>query len=215
MIPGMAAARRITAKTQIFRLKTQLADMRPPVWRRVLVPGEIDLGELHDVIQTAFGWRDSHLHEFETATARYGTPDPDWGMDEVADESQTQLFRIAAAHDRLNYTYDFGDYWVHHVVVETVLEAQPGTRYPTCSAGRRACPPEDVGGPRGYGTFLQALADPKHEEHEQYREWSDGRSFDPDAFDLAATDSALAAFTWSARDRRRAPAAKGSVRSRS
>lgn len=75
----MAAARRITAKTRIFQLKVQLAGIRPPVWRRVLVPGEIDLGELHDVIQTAFGWTNSHLHQFEIGAARYGTPDPDWG----------------------------------------------------------------------------------------------------------------------------------------
>lgn len=115
----------------------------------MLVPGEIDLGELHDVIQTAFGWTNSNLHQFEIGTARYGTLDPDSGMDDVADESRAKLFRLAEEGSRLSYTYDFGDNWDHHVTVEKVLDAQAGTRYPNCSAGRRACPPEDVGGPWG------------------------------------------------------------------
>jgi len=194
---GMAAARRITAKTRIFQLKMQLAGVRPPVWRRVLVPGEIDLGGLHDVIQTAFGWTNSHLHQFEIGTARYGTPDPDWGLEDVADESRAKLFRLAEVGSRLTYTYDFGDNWDHHVTVEKVLDAQPGTRYPKCAAGRRACPPEDVGGPWGYSDFLQALNDPKHDEHEQWSEWIGG-SFDPDAFDLASADAALDVFAWGA-----------------
>jgi Plasmid pRiA4b ORF-3-like protein len=57
---GMAAARRITARTRIFQLKVQLREVRPPVWRRVLVPGEMSLAELHEVLQVAMGWTDSH-----------------------------------------------------------------------------------------------------------------------------------------------------------
>jgi hypothetical protein len=94
--------------------------------------------------------------------------------------------------------YDFCGNWFHHVTVEKVLDADPGTRYPTCSAGRRGLPPEDVGGPWGYRDFLQALADPKHEEHEQYSEWIGGGSFDSNAFDLASTDVAVGAFAWAA-----------------
>lgn len=195
---GMPARRRMTVKTRIFQLNIQLADIRPPVWRRVLVIGEIDLGELHDVIQTAFGWTNSHLHQFEIGTTRYGTLDPDSGMDDVADESRAKLFRLAEEGSRLSYTYDFGDNWDHHVTVEKVLDAQAGTRYPNCSAGRRACPPEDVGGPWGYGEFLAALNDPKHDEHEHWSESIGGGSFDPDAFDLVATDAALDAFAWGA-----------------
>lgn len=141
----------------------------------------------------AFGWTNSHLHQFEICTARYGTPDPDWGLDAVAAESRAKLLRLAEEGSRLTYTYDFGDNWDHHVTVEKVLDAQPGTRYPNCQAGRRACPPEDVGGPCGYSDFLQALNDPKHDEHERWSKWIDG-SFDPDAFDLVATDAALDAF---------------------
>jgi hypothetical protein len=192
---GMGAARRVTAKTRIFHLKIQLATIRPPVWRRVLVPGEIDLGELHEVIQTTFGWTNSHLHQFEIGETRYGTPDPDWGLNDVEDESRAKLFRLAGEGSRLSYTYDFGDSWEHLVTVEKVLDPQTGMRYPSCIAGRRACPPEDVGGPWGYGDFLEALADPNHDDREHWTEWIDG-SFDPDRFDLAVTDAALEAFAW-------------------
>ena len=145
----MAATRWVTDKTRIFQLKIQLRQVRPPVWRRVLVPGEITLAELHDVIQTAMGWSDSHLHEFEVDGTRYGVPDPDWGFDEVADESRVKLIRVTQQGAQLRYAYDFGDGWEHDVSVEKVLGRQPGSSYPCCVAGRRACPPEDVAVPWG------------------------------------------------------------------
>ncbi len=190
----VADARRVGAKTRIFQLKVQLREVRPPVWRRVLVPGEMDLAELHAVLQTAMGWSNSHLHEFEVAGDRYGVPDPDWG-DGVADESKVRVFRVASEGSRLGYLYDFGDGWEHDVTVEKVLDPQPGLRYPRCVAGRRACPPEDVGGPPGYQEFLAALGDPDHDEHEHWTEWTGG-GFDPAAFDLDATDQALAEVAW-------------------
>jgi hypothetical protein len=191
----MAVARRVTAKTRIYQLRIQLRGVRPPVWRRVLVPGEMSLAELHEVVQTAMGWSNSHLHEFEVEGARYGLPDPDWGLDEVVDESRVKLFRVAREGSRLRYAYDFGDGWVHDVTVEKVAGWQPATRYPCCIAGRRACPPEDVGGPWGYQDFLVAVGDPGHGGHEQWVEWVGGR-FDPAEFDLAAVDKALDAFAW-------------------
>jgi pRiA4b ORF-3-like protein len=99
----LAAARRITAKTQVLQLKIQLADIRPPVWRRVLVPAEIDLGALHEVIQTACGWSNCHLHQLEIGTASYGPRDPDGETDDVADESRAKLFRLVAVGDQLDY----------------------------------------------------------------------------------------------------------------
>ncbi len=191
----MPAARRVTAKTKIFQLKIQLRDVRPPVWRRVLVPGESTLAELHEVVQIAMGWTDSHLHEFEVDGARYGLPNPDWGMEDVADESRAKLFRVTREGSRLGYTYDFGDEWRHDVTVEKALAPEAGTRYPTCIGGRRACPPEDVGGPWGYQDFLAAVSDPGHDEHEQWVEWVGG-GFDPDAFDVAAVDKALDLLAW-------------------
>jgi hypothetical protein len=88
------------------------------------------------------------------------------------------------------YIYDFGDYWRHRIVVEKVLPAEVGTKYPACIGGRRACPPEDCGGPWGYQECLAAIADPDHEEHESMLTWVGG-SFDPDAFDAGEFEHRL------------------------
>ena len=137
----------MTAKTKIFEIKIELREVRPAVLRRVQVPGDMTLAGLHEVVQVAMGWTDSHLHEFEVNGARYGQPDPDWDDGEVADEAKVMLFRLLGQGDRVGYVYDFGDGWTHRLTVEKVLAPEPGLQYPRCVSGRRACPPEDVGGP--------------------------------------------------------------------
>lgn len=103
---------------------------------------------------------DGHnLHEFELGDARFGAPEPDR---DANDEASAKLSRLAAPRGRFRYTYDFGDDWCHDITVEKVLAPEPGMRYPACRAGRRACPPEDIGGPWAYAEFLAALEDPKH-----------------------------------------------------
>ena len=81
------------------------------------------------------------------------------------------------------------------MIVEKILEPEPGARYPSCIGGRRACPPEDVGGPWAYDDFLAAIADPSHEDHERLVEWVGG-PFDPAEFDVTATDKALDLTGW-------------------
>jgi hypothetical protein len=186
---------RVTAKTKIFEIKIELRDVRPAVLRRVQVPAEMSLAGLHAVVQVAMGWTDSHLHEFDVDGARYGLPDPDWDADEVRDEAKATLFRLVGQGDRMDYVYDFGDGWTHRLTVEKVLAPELGVSYPRCMSGRRACPPEDVGGPWGYDEFRVAMADPAHPEHEQYREWLGG-PFDPAAFDLTEVNAALAELAW-------------------
>ncbi len=173
----------------------ELWEVRPAVLRRVQVPGDMTLAGLHQVVQVAMGWTDSHLHEFDVDGVRYGLPDPDWDVDEVRDEARVKLFRLLGQGSRVGYVYDFGDGWTHRLTVEKVLAPEPGVSYPRCVSGRRACPPEDVGGPWGYEEFLTAMADPAHPEHEHYREWLDG-PFDPTVFDLDAANAALAKLAW-------------------
>ena len=185
----------MTAKTKIYEIKIELREVRPAVLRRVQVPGELSLAGLHAVVQVAMGWTDSHLHEFDVDGARYGLPDPDWDAGEVGDEARVTLFRLLGQGDRAGYVYDFGDGWTHRLTVEKVLAPEPGVSYPRCVSGRRACPPEDVGGPWGYDEFLAAMADPAHPEHEQYREWLGG-PFDPAALDLTEVNAALAELAW-------------------
>jgi hypothetical protein len=169
-----------------------LEGSKPPIWRRLQVPGDTTLGELHDIIQIAMGWTDSHLHQFIVGGSYFGLPDPDWDdMRDMKDERRFRLDQIVAKEgDKFRYEYDFGDGWLHQVLVEKIVPPDPEQVYPLCVKGRRACPPEDVGGVWGYEEFLVAIRDPKHPEHEEYRGWIGG-PFDPEAFDLEETNDWL------------------------
>jgi hypothetical protein len=142
----------------VFQLKVTLLDTKPPIWRRLLVDGSITLDGLHEVIQAAFGWWNCHLHEFEIGRARYGVPDPDSDFGPPSlDERTARLDAVAGEGASFHYTYDFGDNWRHKVTVEKVVPVEPGTAVPDCIGGRRACPPEDCGGPWGYQDLLESL----------------------------------------------------------
>ncbi|MFF3852790.1 plasmid pRiA4b ORF-3 family protein [Micromonospora sp. NPDC002575] len=174
---------------QIFQLKVSLVGVQPLVWRRVLVPAGYTLDRLHRVVQHAMGWRDCHLHSFEIDGTQYAEPDPD-GELAVRDELDVRLDAVLGKGSRFHYTYDFGDWWEHDIVVEDAVSADPDERYPTCLAGERACPPEDVGGPAGHQVLLAALADPAHPERERLLDWA-GEAYDPDAFDPARAATLL------------------------
>ena len=195
---GLHAMRRAsgdaTPGDAVLQLKISLLGISdPPVWRRLLVPAAIKLDRLHDLIQAAIGWHDGHLHAFSAGGVDYGIPDPELGH---RDERRTPLRRLLAKRgDRVRYTYDFGDDWEHEIVVEKVLAAEPGARYPVCIGGRGACPPEDCGGTWGYAELRATLADPDHaEEHDQMLEWlglERADEFDATAFDIDAVNEAL------------------------
>jgi hypothetical protein len=109
----------------------------------------------------------------------------------MQDERKFKLNQIAPREKhKFIYEYDFGDSWEHVILVEKILSPEPGATYPECVKGRRARPPEDVGGIWGYADFLEAIRDPTHPEHESYVEWIGGE-FDPEAFDLDEVNAAL------------------------
>lgn len=176
-----------------WQLRIELLDVKPFVWRRLLVPASITLPKLHRVFQTALGWTNSHLHEFVISGVHYAEPDPEWA-EELAqkDERRVVLSKALGIDSRgFDYVYDFGDHWHHLVVVEDLYPAvSAAARAIHCSGGENACPPEDVGGAYGYADFHAAIADPRHEEHENYLKWCGG-SFDPARFDQAAVNRAL------------------------
>jgi hypothetical protein len=188
-----AAERRVAALTALrAQLHIELREVKPLVWRRVLVPETVTLAKLHAILQWTMGWTNSHLHEYEIARRRYGVPDPDW-LEEIplTDERRVKLNSfIEAGVRRFIYRYDFGDGWEHNVKVEDLVAPQRDQPPIVCLAGANACPPEDVGGPYGYTDFLAILADPNHEEHAETLEWAGG-SFDPTKFDLEAKNRIL------------------------
>ena len=177
----------------IYQIKVTLNGSKPPIWRRIQVPSDINLGKLHRILQVVMGWTDSHLHQFIMGGTYYGEPDPDYrdmGM-EMRDEKRVKLNQLVRGEkSRLRYEYDFGDSWEHELLVEKILPPEPGVRYPVCLKGKRACPPEDVGGVWGYPDFLEAIQNPDHSEHEDMLEWIGGE-FDPEAFDLDEVNEAL------------------------
>ena len=180
-----------TGVGRIYQMRITLKGIRPPIWRRLQVPGTLSLAGFHEVIQTVFGWTDSHLHQFHIAGESYGKPDD---FDEVVlDEAAVTLAHaVGTGTKRFLYVYDFGDNWEHEILVEKIITGNSGSERPFCLGGRRQRPPEDCGGPPGYRSFLEAIGDPTHEEHGAMLEWVGG-SFDPEAFDLAAVNRALVA----------------------
>ena len=174
----------------LLQLKLTLTGLRPPIWRRVLVPNQITLKRLHETIQAVAGWENRHSHEFDIAQKRYGQPAPR----EVVPVENEALFRLhslpLAKGATFNYVYDFGDHWEVEVKVERVLPPDRGAPFAFVIEGERAFPPEDSGGVEGYKDLLQALSDPTDPEHEEFRQWA-GEDFDPEGFDLAATNERL------------------------
>ncbi len=178
----------------VYQLKVALKHIKPPIWRRVQVK-DCTLASLHDLIQDVMGWEDYHLHVFEIGGEQYGDPlqwQDDFGGDpEVGNEGKVKVRQLAARGVKaFGYVYDMGDNWEHTIQIEKVLEAEAGVRYPRCIAGKRACPPEDCGGPWGYGDFLEAIQNPAHPRHKELLEWV-GDEFDPEAFDIDAVNEEL------------------------
>ena len=169
-------------------LHIELANVEPKVWRDLVVPCTTSLSALHQIIQVVMGWQDSHLHEFQFGTARYGQPDPD-EPDAVRTEREVSLSEALGSLSSFHYLYDFGEDWHHKVTVKEVLN-EAGRKELRCLAGENACPPEDVGGPWGYAEFLAAIQDPHHEEHRDMLDWH-GDRFDPTAFDIEAINQEL------------------------
>lgn len=179
----------------VFQLKVTLKRSKPSIWRRFQVPGSLTLAQLHDALQIIMGWTDSHLHRFIINGHEFGRPDYEERFDEneapLRDERRVRLAHLfAVVPSAFLYEYDYGDSWLHVIVVEWIMRATPGVHYTLCVDGERACPPEDVGGISGYVEFLAAMRDRKRPDHRMMREWVGG-SFDADAFDFQAVNHAL------------------------
>jgi hypothetical protein len=174
------------AQQPVFQLRIRLEGIDPPIWRRVLVSGAAKLSRLHDIFQAAMGWTNSHLHSFTIDGKLYGSQFDDYPEEEL-DEAEYTVF---VALRRFVYDYDFGDSWTHEVVVEDVTWSPYVLKHGVCLDGGGARPLEDVGGTGGYEEYLETLADPLHEEHDNYLVWV-GYKFDPSVFNVAADNAAL------------------------
>jgi hypothetical protein len=167
---------RMPSDNRIAKIRIELDGTS--VWRRVEVPLTLSLKGLHDVMQAVMGFEDYHLFQFAIADRRYGIPSPEW--ETVRDAKNLKLaVLIERGVTEFLYTYDLGDNWQHTITVQAIGDAAPGHVYPRFLDGAGHAPPEDVGGVPGFEEFLEAIADPSHDDHDRMLEWY-GRSFDVD-----------------------------------
>jgi hypothetical protein len=202
----------VKAQSHIYELRIALQGIHPPIWRLIQVPSTYALCYLHDVVQTAMGWTNSHLHQFEKGGQRWGVPEHDGEADvNLLDERRTKISALLKVQgDSVSYVYDFGDYWRHEVVLEKIFPLKDTAVRPLCVSGERHCPPEDVGGPPGYEQFLEAIFERRHKEYEHSVRWVGGSSaltqsaerFRPEEFDAKVVNAILARRRWPARNPR-------------
>lgn len=161
----------------IYNFKIQIKGIsKPPVWRKVAIPSDFTFLQFHDVIQIVFGWTDSHLFAFRDVEIR-GNLNISISYDELLydaemlDASKIKLSDIFTDDfNKMVYVYDFGDYWVHQITLESKSDKKQ--KYAQCISGKGSCPPEDCGGIYGYEMIKEIFAlDPKGSDANSYREW--------------------------------------------
>ncbi|GAB2728846.1 plasmid pRiA4b ORF-3 family protein [Halomonas garicola] len=189
-----------------IRLRIELLNTDPLVWRRVVVPEQINLHRLHELIQDVMGWADCHLYEFECNGRYYGEPD-EWSDLPIAQARNARLKAMAARvrDNAFHYLYDFGDGWEHRLIIEAT-ELEKTDPCPRFIDGAMACPPEDIGGTVGYEA-LKAAAAGEQDEHGQELLEVLGGKFDPEALDEAEVADMLVPFQASFRRLGNAPSA--------
>jgi hypothetical protein len=150
----------------------------PTVSRTVQVPGAITFLKLHRLIQSVFGWKHCHMHEFQVSGREDFVITSIANMEEeerdAEDETAAKLGEyLTAPGETMLYVYDFGDYWEHEITVLAVHRSAGGQRSDILLAAEGACPPEDCGGTHGYKLLKEAMANPKDPEYKSYRVWLD------------------------------------------
>lgn len=184
-------------ETRVYQMKVTIRHTRPPIWRRFLVRSDTTLYELHLALQVVLGWRNTRLYQFLIDGVSYSdsvTADdlgPKWGVQNGEAIHLHEM--ISEEKAKFLYIYNFGHYWEHEVLLERILPLQSSGQYPWCLKGKRACPPEDIGGPMNYGLFLQSLEQGGRPPGNL--RWP-SQSFDPEAFDLQAVNEELKQIEW-------------------
>ena len=180
----------IDMDNKVYQFKITLNHSKPPIWRRIQAPETFTFWDLHCAIQDAMGWKDCHLHAFRFRKSKkfrdfydIGIPD-DTGLDMGTlagwEIDMKKIFKETGT--KCIYEYDFGDGWEHVVILEKIITAEKDQKYPSCIAGKRACPPEDCGGLWGYYELIEVLKNPKKERYQELSEWLGNSKIDSESF---------------------------------
>ena len=175
-------------------IKIRLDETNPSIWREVIVTKDISYYKLHHVIQIAMGWTNSHLFEFIIDGYRVGEIyEKMEGLDDdsIIDGKETKLIDLVnETGEEFKYWYDFGDSWMHSIVIERFGTVTNNQQLPFCAGGALKCPQEDCGGIGGFYDFLNIISDKKHKEYKETIRWAGGK-YDPNEFDLIKVNKKL------------------------
>lgn len=176
-----------------YQIKITLKRSKPSIWRRILIPSDLPLADFHKVIQTTMGWTNSHLHQFSKNRSYYApVMDEDYGDYNSIDYKGYKVSDLLKKEkDKITYEYDFGDDWIHEILLEKIEDKEMENNEAICIKGKNNCPPEDCGGMWGYYAMMEIINDPNHPEHEDYKEWL-GEDYDPTYFNKDEINKMLA-----------------------
>ena len=197
----------------LLRVKVSIVGSEPAIWRLLEVDSSLTLDQVHDILQTAVGWRGSHLHSFTDTDPfvrlrpfnGYVREPRRWVAQDLLEDSEDDLPEtefvlgqvLTRASGPLFYEYDFGDGWIHRLELTGSLPAPADVPRARLVDGARRAPLEDSGGIGGYLDLLDVLADPGHEEHSNLQAWvawtvGPWQGFDPAQLDIVAVNNELA-----------------------
>ena len=180
-----------------YQIQIALKGSKPKIWRRILISSDTLLPDFHYVIQAVMGWTNSHLHQFiknRTFYTQRLEDDDYWEEMNNVDYSEMKISDLLKKEkDKIIYEYDFGDGWLHDIILEKIDTTGENKILPVCLIGKNNCPPEDCGGIWGYANMLEILKHPDHEEYEEYIEWLGGE-FDPKYFNKDEINDVLREF---------------------
>jgi len=174
---------------RMAELDVELA-LHTPCRRVIRVPANLNMYQLHRVLQEVFEWRNCHLHQFVTKRDRYGRPievlTPGNGQEEWEnlydgerlDSTAVTVEELFSEYRKVDYEYDFGDDWQHTIRLQRFIEGCSRVE-PHCIFAVGDAPMEDCGGADGFEEVRAILNDPDHPEHREYAAWVRGTWWQP------------------------------------
>ncbi len=178
-----------------YILHISIAFSDPLIWRRIQVPGHLNLSQLHEVIQRCMGWSNSHVHQFLVGKICYEPTGKKGAMLHESKRFDENKYKLCMLEDDMRflftYLYGAGEGWEHLIHLEEIVPPSKPLQGAVLLAGERACPPETVGDVHEYQALLAALETPGDKQQNRLFELSGRSDFDPAFFDLEAMRQCL------------------------